>query len=547
MTDLGYGITCTLRANRISNCPIPSEKDMKRMPRGHCESFVSDNEECSIVAWKDAKRVLLGSNFVDEDPNVMLKRWCKHQKVYVEVQAPQIVDCYDKHMGGVDTLDMMAALHPIPFRSKKWYTRIIWRIFDLVVINSWILMKYISDFRADTTTTANSLTSPLSSTTNTLHLHLRSSDEENDNEIHVSRKRKREYKLAVVKELRFDGLNYLPKFIQTKNASRCKNEECEQKHVVRTILGINPKAIHEELATALGPKAPSYPTVAEWAKRFREGREDVNDDPRSDRPVSVLTDENVEVVRQVINNDPHSTYDDIIAETFLSRGTIEQIIHNYLKMKKVTSRWIPHQLNDEQKQERVRLCCENLAKFRDDSWQIHHKSTNKTWIGDGESPRTIVRRREVERKNLFSIFFKSNGPVLIHAVDNDETTLYRQATGSTTCIDHDYYIENCLKPVVKEIRKQRKSNGTKGIKLLHDNASPHRHSDVINYLTEEGINIIPHPPYSPDLAPCGYWLNDYIKRNLTDQPDEKSLARAVSKLIKNIPEEEFKKKLLTNY
>ncbi|CAF4930358.1 unnamed protein product [Rotaria socialis] len=128
----------------------------------------------------------------------------------------------------------------------------------------------------------------------------------------------------------------------------------------------------------------------------------------------------------------------------------------------------------------------------------------KTWIGEGESPRTIVRRRKFERKNLFSIFFKSNAPVLIHAVDNDET------------IDHDYYIENCLKPVVKEIRKQRKSN-------------------------EEGINIIPHPPYSPDLEPCDYWVNDYIKQNLTDQPDEKSLARGVSKLIKNIPEEELKK------
>jgi len=50
--------------------------------------------------------------------------------------------------------------------------------------------------------------------------------------------------------------------------------------------------------------------------------------------------------------------------------------------------------------------------------------------------------------------------------------------------------------------------------------------------------------YSSDLAPCNYWLNDYIKSNLTDQPDEKSVARAVSKVVKNIPEEEFQKKLL---
>ena len=54
--------------------------------------------------------------------------------------------------------------------------------------------------------------------------------------------------------------------------------------------------IHEELATPLGPDAPAYRTVAKWAKRFREGREDVNDDLRSGRPVSELTDENIELV-----------------------------------------------------------------------------------------------------------------------------------------------------------------------------------------------------------------------------------------------------------
>ncbi|CAF4937247.1 unnamed protein product, partial [Rotaria sp. Silwood1] len=165
----------------------------------------------------------------------------------------------------------------------------------------------------------------------------------------------------------------------------------------------------------------------------------------------------------------------------------------------------------------------------DETWiyhrQIHHKSTNATWIDEGESPTTIVRRSKFEPKNLFCIFFKSNGPALIHDVDEGKT------------IDHNYYIENCLKPVVKEIWKQRKSAGTKGIKLLHDNAGPHRHSDAINYLAEERINIMPHPPYSSDLASCDYWLNDYIKYNLSDQPNEKSLARAVSKVVKNIPEE----------
>ena len=52
--------------------------------------------------------------------------------------------------------------------------------------------------------------------------------------------------------------------------------------------------------------------------------------------------------------------------------------------------------------------------------------------------------------------------------------------------------ENSLQPIVKEIRKQKKSNGAKSIKSFHDNAGPHCHSDVINYLTKERINIISH-------------------------------------------------------
>ena len=59
------------------------------------------------------------------------------------------------------------------------------------------------------------------------------------------------------------------------------------------------------------------------------------------------------------------------------------------------------------------------------------------------------------------------------------------------------------------------------MKFFDDNARTHIHSDVINYLTEESMDIMPHPPYSPDLAWCDYWLNAYMKRNLIDEANEK--------------------------
>ena len=65
-------------------------------------------------------------------------------------------------------------------------------------------------------------------------------------------------------------------------------------------------------------------------------------------------------------------------------------------------------------------------------------------------------------------------------------------------ITTNYYIENCLKSVVKEIWKQRRSVDTKDMKLFGNSARPHIHSDVIDYLTEEGINIMPCSSYSSD-------------------------------------------------
>ena len=87
---------------------------------------------------------------------------------------------------------------------------------------------------------------------------------------------------------------------------------------IQTVFEVDPKTIREEFVTVLWASAPSYTTVTRWAKRFRQGREDVNDYPPSASPLSEFTGENIELVRQVISNDPRSTYDEIISETSLS-------------------------------------------------------------------------------------------------------------------------------------------------------------------------------------------------------------------------------------
>lgn len=313
----------------------------------------------------------------------------------------------------------------------------------------------------------------------------------------------------------------------------------------RTILGLKAPAIHDELTRAYGEGAISYSTVQRWSKFFQEGNMEIEDNPRSGRPVSKITPENIQLVQSLIQEDPHCTYDDIQADTELSRGTINRIIHDHLKMKKVTSRWVPHELTLEQKQLRVKICKENLAKLLSGSWrlcdivagdeswiyfrQLGRKASNACWIKEGESAGTVVRREQYEPKILFSIFFRSSGGLLVHSM----------AKGVK--MDRFYYRDNCLKRLVKEIKKQRPNTGTRGIKLLHDNARPHDNKEVEDYLRQEHVQLMPHPPYSPDLAPSDYWLNDYLKRNLKDQNNANSLHNSVANLVFSIPENEYKK------
>ena len=98
----------------------------------------------------------------------------------------------------------------------------------------------------------------------------------------------------------------------------------------RTILGEKPTPIHQDLVVLHGNEAPGYSTVARWSKLFRDGKIDIEDKSRSGRPVTQSTPENIDWIRSIIEDDPHSTYDDIEAETLLSRGIIEIIIHEHL-------------------------------------------------------------------------------------------------------------------------------------------------------------------------------------------------------------------------
>ena len=212
-------------------------------------------------------------------------------------------------------------------------------------------------------------------------------------------------------------------------------------------------------------------------------------------------------------------------------------------MRKITSRWVPYALSEKNKADRVQICIENLNKFKnktwrlgdvvagDESWfywrQIGSKQSNKSWVGEGEPARTIVRRDRFEPKTMVSIMFRMNGILQVTFCEKGAT------------ITAESYIEDCLKPLVRTIKKKRPSMGAKTLKFHHDNARPHVAQSVVE---EQEFTIMRHPPYSPDLAPSDFWLFDYIKKRLTDHTSAQSLANEITQICESIPENELKKR-----
>ena len=185
---------------------------------------------------------------------------------------------------------------------------------------------------------------------------------------------------------------------------------------VHIALNIQPTIIHNELCTDFGDEAPSFRTGAKWSKYFRDGRKEINDETR----ITTTTFENIEEIQSIINDNPYITIEKLQEQTDLSHDTIQRIISDHLNLRKITARYVPKQLTDFQRFERVRICQENLAKFESDAWQlcdvvtgdefwfyhkqISRKSSNFTWVARGDPPPTVIRQCVFSESIILHLF-----------------------------------------------------------------------------------------------------------------------------------------------
>ncbi|XP_047490888.1 piggyBac transposable element-derived protein 3-like [Penaeus chinensis] len=112
--DLG-----TIRPNRLRNCNLESDADLKKYGRGSYDFRVEQNHNFVAVKWHDTRAVTLVSTYAGPEPTSQVSRWDKRERNHVQVQIPLTVKEYNSFMGGIDLLDCFLAKYKYHMKSRR--------------------------------------------------------------------------------------------------------------------------------------------------------------------------------------------------------------------------------------------------------------------------------------------------------------------------------------------------------------------------------------------------------------------------------------------
>lgn len=270
---------------------------------------------------------------------------------------------------------------------------------------------------------------------------------------------------------------------------------------------------HLLLCEAYGEHALSIKTCEFWFRRFKSGDFDTSDKAREGRPV---TFEDAEL-EALLDQDSCQTQEEL-AETF---GVTHQAISNRLKnmnMVQKQGNWVPYELKPRDVERRFFTCelllqKQNRKSFLhrivtgDEKW-IHYDNPKrkKSWGKPGHASTSMAKPNIHGKKLMLCIWWDQHGVIYFELLQPNET------------INGERYQQQLmqLSRALKVARPQYAERHDKVI-FQHDNARPHVAKVVKETLTALRWDVLPHPPYSPDIAPSDYHLFRSMSHGLAEQ------------------------------
>ena len=114
---------------------------------------------------------------------------------------------------------------------------------------------------------------------------------------------------------------------------------------------------------------------------FKRGRTSLEDEARSGRPLDATDAEMCKKVRDLVYSDRRIQVEEIAQALGISHCSVSAILHDRLGMRKLTARWVPKSLSDEQMATSASVCSALLKRFRSkDDFLLRLVTVDETWV-----------------------------------------------------------------------------------------------------------------------------------------------------------------------
>ncbi|UYV78938.1 hypothetical protein LAZ67_17000346 [Cordylochernes scorpioides] len=248
------------------------------------------------------------------------------------------------------------------------------------------------------------------------------------------------------------------------------------------------------MVDTLREESPSYSTVKKWVAAFKLGRISTEDEHRPGRPVESVTQENINKIHVLVMLDRRMTVRRIEETLGILKTTVDRIMREHLGLWKLSARWVPKLLTPDQKAVRRKLSSDNLALFEANPEEFAHHFTPESmqqsmqWRTSGFPPPKKAKTVPSAGKVMVSVFLDSEGVLLLDFLNKGQT------------IAGNHYA-NLVKQLREAIKEKRRGMLSMKIVYHQDNALSLRSLQAMAAIYDSGFELLPHAPYSPDIAP----------------------------------------------